>query len=199
MSTQTPGGSVSRIARWAFVGLAVIVMIVGAGCAPSGVNRPRTSAPATATASPTPSQPDTEPAEESWTSPDRAYVEALPVGRLAGAGDPERKALLDALRVVVERDLDQPVKFEVYVLRIGGDFAGFTGRPVTPKGKTIDYLHTRHAPAVEAGAFDDGVLALLQKVDGRWKTIECDIGATDYSGDCWLMQHKVPANLFQND
>jgi hypothetical protein len=194
---RTPGGSVNRTARWALAVFATISLVAGAGCTPSGVKGPATSAPATA--SPAPSQPESETDDASWNSPDRAYVEALPVGRLVGTGDPERKAILDALRIVVERELDQPVEFEVYTLRIGADFAGFSGRPVTPSGKTIDYLQTRYAPAVEAGAFDDGVLALLQQVDGRWRTIECDIGATDYPGDYWLMQYKVPANLFQNE
>lgn len=176
-----------------------LLLLVPLGCTPMGSPKPTPSAPETETVSPQPSAPETEAADDSWDSPDRAYVKALPLGRLIEAGDPERSGILDALRTVVERDLKQPVKFEVYTLRVGGDFAGFSGRPVTLQGKSIDYLKTRHAPAVQAGAFDDGVLALLQKVDGRWKTIECDIGPTDYSGDYWLMQHKVRFNLFRRD
>jgi hypothetical protein len=125
-----------------------------------------------------------------------AYLRGLGKGRSIGEGDPERGPILEALRSTAEHDLGQPVRFIVDRLRIGGGFAALRGRTVRPDGGKINYLKTRHKAAVEAGAFDDQIVALLQKEGGRWSVLECDIGDTDWPGDHWLYQHRVPYDLF---
>jgi hypothetical protein len=119
--------------------------------------------------------------------------------RLLKPGDPERQAVLDAVRVVVEKDLGQRVVFEVRGVKVVSSFAGLQGRPVQPDGDSIDYMRTHYASQVRFGAFDDGVLALLVKRNGRWRVLECEVGMTDYPGEAWLQEHKVPGDVFALD
>lgn len=117
--------------------------------------------------------------------------------RLLKAGDPERKAILDAVRVVVEKDLGQRVVFEVHGVKVVSSFAGLQGRPVQPDGDSIDYSRTHYAS--QGDTFDDAVMALLVKRNGRWRVLECEVGMTDYPGDAWLQKHKVPGDVLASD
>ena len=55
------------------------------------------------------------------------------------AGSPERKAIMDVLRVPVEADLRQKVVFKVQHLRIVGPWALARVVPIRPNGGEIDY------------------------------------------------------------
>jgi ABC-type phosphate transport system substrate-binding protein len=138
----------------------------------------------------------TEVREDADADTINAYVRALPKGRDLVDGDPERTRILDALRPTVERDLGQQVRFVVERLRTGGGFAALRGRSVRPDGGKIDYTKTSYKDAVEAGAFDDQVFALLQMRGDAWTVLKCDIGDTDWPGDHWLYEYEVPYDLF---
>lgn len=107
-------------------------------------------------------------------------------------GSPERKAILDAVRPLAERKIGHKVKFEVTHLKVSGGFAFMMGRPVRTDGKRIDWTKTIYAEAYKAGAFDDGVMALLQKGSKGWKVLEWALGATDYPCEDWVRKHKAP-------
>ena len=191
-----------RIVR-AWLGFAVaLAVLASSACVPApragggSVATPATVAPsAPASASSVPSVAVEADASDA-PNPDRAYVAALPIGRAVPVGDSQWSAILDAVRVVVERDLGQHVRFEVDTLRLDATFAAVSARPVTRNGSRIDYLHTHYAQLFREGTFDDGVLALLRKVDGHWRVIEWALGNTDYPGDYWLHRHHVQVNLF---
>ena len=140
----------------------------------------------------------TDSADDSSSDSSDAEVAARPKGRPVATGDPARSAILDGLRPTVESDLGQRVRFEVETLEVSGDWAGFQGRPVMPDGGRIDYRKTRYSSWIEQGVFDEGIVALLRKRDGRWHVIEYACGHTDAPGSAWLYEHKVPANLFAN-
>lgn len=146
------------------------------------------------TATPVETTSTTRPAEQSLG--DVLHATSL---RSLKSGDPERKAILDAVRVVVEKDLGQRVVFEVDGVKVVSSFAGLRGRPVQPDGDSINYSRTRYASQVKAGAFDDAVMALLVKRNGRWRVLECEVGMTDYPGDAWLQKHKVPGDVLASD
>src|ERR1044072_3902091 len=75
-------------------------------------------------------------------------------------GSSERKALMDALRVPVEKDLNKKVVFKVDHLKVQGDWAFMRGVPQQPNGARMDYRGTAYQQAIKAGFFDDWICAL---------------------------------------
>ena len=110
---------------------------------------------------------------------------------------PERKAIMNALRVPVEKELKQKVIFRIRRLKMQNGWAFLEGVPQQPRGTPVDYTITPHRIAFESGAFDDSILALLRKQAGRWRVVVYDIGSTDYSGDYWQQKYKAPPEIFQ--
>src|SRR6478672_3885184 len=86
-------------------------------------------------------------------------------------GSPERKAILDALRIPVEKRLKQKVIFAADNFNVLGSWAFMGGQPQTPEGGRPDYSHTSYADAVNAGMFDSNIFALLKKTAGTWKVV----------------------------
>jgi hypothetical protein len=111
-------------------------------------------------------------------------------------GSPEYGAILDTLRVPVEQELRQKVLFVVDGIKVQDGYAFVQGRPVQPDGAPIDYSGTVYQEAVEAGAFDDAVFALLRWTDGSWKVLTYDIGATDVSWLPWASDYRAPEAIF---
>lgn len=111
-------------------------------------------------------------------------------------GSAERKAITDALRVPVERKLKQGVIFKIDHLQVQTGWAFLLGTPRRPDGGQIDYRNTPYAEAVKAGAFDDGVVALLHKVGGRWRVVQYVIGATDVPYVDWDRRFHAPSAIF---
>jgi hypothetical protein len=79
---------------------------------------------------------------------------------------PERRAIMNSLRVPVEKELKQKVVFRIRRLNVQNGWAFLDGVPQQPGGKPVNYTVTRHQTAIEAGAFDDGILALLRTEKG---------------------------------
>lgn len=109
---------------------------------------------------------------------------------------PDRKAIMDGLRIPIEKDLKQRVIFQVDHLKMLGNWAFFSGKNLTPSGKRIDYRKTRYKEAMEAGAFDDWSCALLKKEGKKWKVVSYAIGATDVVWDGWYEKYKAPKSIF---
>ena len=111
-------------------------------------------------------------------------------------GSAERKAITDALRVPVERKLKQEVIFKIDHLKVQNGWAFLMGTPRRPDGGQIDYRNTPYAEAQKAGAFDDGVMALLHKVGGQWRVVQYVIGATDVAYLGWDRKFHAPSAIF---
>ena len=111
-------------------------------------------------------------------------------------GSVERKAIVDALRVPVEKQLKQPVIFKIDHLRVQNNWAFLNGRPQNSEGSAIDYTNTVYQEAVDSGAFDDGIVALLRKTNGKWKVVQFVIGATDVPYVDWDKQYHAPKGIF---
>lgn len=109
---------------------------------------------------------------------------------------PERAALMDTLRPVVAKDLEQKVIFVVDLLRVQGNWAFLRGKPRRPTGGRIDYRKTKYREAVKEGAFDDNVHALFQKTGGVWKVVTWGIGATDVPYGGYWKQYGAPKAIF---
>ena len=117
----------------------------------------------------------------------RAYTPA--------AGTPERKAIMDVLRVPVEADLRQKVIFKVQHLRIAGPWALARVVPLRPDGGDINYSKTRYREDMEEGAFDGEGEALLRRDGGGWRLLEWHFGASDTEVPMWLEKYGAPAAL----
>lgn len=108
----------------------------------------------------------------------------------------ERKAILDALRIPVEKQLKQSVVFKIDHFKVQGGWAFLTGVPRNPNGSAVNYKGTIYQEALDAGAFDDGIVALLRNVNGKWRVIQFVIGATDVPYVDWDTEYKAPKAIF---
>src|SRR6185436_20448326 len=84
-------------------------------------------------------------------------------------GSPERKAILDALRVPVERDLKQKIVFVADHFKVQGSWAFVGGRPTTPAGGRPNLKGTAWEDAEDM--FDDNFFGLLRKRNGKWAVV----------------------------
>lgn len=111
-------------------------------------------------------------------------------------GSTERKEILDALRVPIERELKQPIIFAIDNFNVSGNWVFVAGTPRTPGGGRPDYSGTEYADAIEAGAFDNNFFALLKKSAGKWRVVAHQIGCTDVCYATWWKDHRAPKALF---
>jgi hypothetical protein len=130
------------------------------------------------------------------------FVLALPIWAQSNpvtprAGSPERKSIVDALRVPVEKELGTKVVFKIDQVKVQDGWAFLLGRPQQPDGKRIDYRGTPYEEARKAGAFDDGICALLNKKGDNWRVVVYVIGATDVPYVEWDKEYKAPAEIFK--
>lgn len=109
---------------------------------------------------------------------------------------PERVALMDTLRPIVAKDLEQKVIFVVDLLRVQGNWAFMRGKPRRPSGGRIDYRKTKYRDAVKDGMFDDNVHALFQRTGATWKVVTWGIGNTDVPYGGYWKQYGAPKGIF---
>lgn len=165
---------------FAVCGLAVILASAAVGCTPAS----NSSEPARPAGTTTTSETTTPSAAEQPHTP--------------AAGSKERKAVLAALRTPVERDLAQPVTFKINRIRVQGDFAFVDAVPRKKNGKAINYKKTRYASLVNAGTFDDGIVALLKRNStSGWFVQIYAVGATDAPQVAWPQQYGAPPALVE--
>jgi hypothetical protein len=111
-------------------------------------------------------------------------------------GSLERKAILDALRMPVERDLKQPIVFVPDNFKVQGTWAFISGTPQSPGGGAPNYGGTKFAQAENEGAFDNNFFALLRKTGGKWKVTTYAIGCTDVCFADWWQRYRAPKAIF---
>ena len=130
--------------------------------------------------------------------PTPAIAAGAAAARDVGAADPLRKALLDALRPTIERDLGQKrLSFVVRTLRTQDHWAFADVAPRTSGGRAIDFRKTRHAERLRLGMLDDDTIyALLKRSDGLWRVVAFAVGPTDVAWDGWDDEYGAPKSLF---
>jgi hypothetical protein len=111
-------------------------------------------------------------------------------------GSAERKAILNALRVPVEKDLKQKIVFVADDLNVSGNWAFVGGQPQTPEGGEPDYRGTRYWEAKQAEIFDNNFFAILKRTAGKWKVVKYLIGCTDVCYLDWRRTYKAPKEIF---
>jgi hypothetical protein len=111
-------------------------------------------------------------------------------------GTPERKAIMDAMRVPVEKALKKKVVFKVDHIKMQNGWAFLYGVPQQPNGKKMDYRGTQWEQAIKDGMFDDNFCGLLRKESGKWKVKTWRIGMTDVAWIGWDKEYKAPKGIF---
>ena len=111
-------------------------------------------------------------------------------------GTPERTAILDALRVPVERALKQKIVFVAENFNVLGNWAFLGGQPQNPAGGQPDYSRTEYARVKREGMFDNNFFAILKKTAGKWKVVTYRIGCTDVCYADWWRRYKAPKAIF---
>jgi hypothetical protein len=111
-------------------------------------------------------------------------------------GTPLRAAILDAVRARVISEVGGPVEFVVDDMRVIGEWAFVQLRPQRPGGAPIPFVYSRYQGAIDAGAFDPGVFALLRDTPAGWLVYEYSLGATDVPWIGWAGLYPVPAELW---
>lgn len=111
-------------------------------------------------------------------------------------GSPVRKAVLDALRIPVERELKQKVVFSVDTMKVQGAWAFANGSPLNTNNETPNYRGTRYQEAIDSEAFDNNFQALLKKTGSKWKVVTYAIGCTDVCWYGWWTKYKAPKSIF---
>ncbi len=111
-------------------------------------------------------------------------------------GSPERKAILDALRILVEKELKQKIVFVTDNFKVQGTWAFISGTPQTPDGSRPDYRKTIYWEAVKSDAFDNNFFALLRRTTGKWRVVTKAIGCTDVCYADWWRTQKAPKAIF---
>ena len=107
-------------------------------------------------------------------------------------GSAERKAILDALRVPVERELNQKIVFATDEFNVLAYWAFVSGEPQASNGGEPDYRGTKYGEAYGEGAFDNNFFALLKKTGGKWRVVTFAIGCTDVCYSDWAKRFKAP-------
>jgi hypothetical protein len=111
-------------------------------------------------------------------------------------GSPLRATILDAVRPMVEAEVGKPVEFVVTAVRVLGEWAFVDLRPQRPGGAPIEFVYSRYRAAVDAGAFDNAVVALLRNTPRGWLVYQYALGATDVAWYGWWMRYPVPEQVF---
>jgi hypothetical protein len=126
-----------------------------------------------------------------------AIAPAVAEIQIPGKGSPLRAAILDTVRPIVEAEVGKPVEFVVTTIRVLGEWAFVIAEPQRKGGGRIEYAYTRYQDAVDAGAFDNQVIALLRQTPGGWLVYGYSLGATDVPWEEWRQAYPVPPELFQ--
>jgi hypothetical protein len=111
-------------------------------------------------------------------------------------GSAERTAILNALRIPVEKELKQKIQFSVQEFKSNGTWAFMSGEPQNMNGGRPNYRGTEYQEAIDAGIFDDNFFALLKKAGGKWKVVTYAIGCTDVCYATWWKDYKAPKAVF---
>lgn len=112
-------------------------------------------------------------------------------------GSPERTAILNALRIPVEKELKQKIQFSIETLKSNGAWAFLSGSPQNMKGGEPNYKGTEYQDAIDADMFGNNIFALLKKTGKTWKVVKYEIGCTDVCYEPWSANYKAPKAIFR--
>ena len=108
----------------------------------------------------------------------------------------ERRAVMDAARVPMLRELGQKVIFLVKELRTDGEWCFLMAEPLRPDGSKLDWYSTRFANDWANDAMSDVVMVLMRRRASDWQVVDYVIGPTDVHWYNWITSYGLPEGLF---
>lgn len=111
-------------------------------------------------------------------------------------GSEERQAIMNALRVPVEKELKQEIIFAPNHIKVLGNWAFISGEPLNKTGKRPNYNGTAYAEDIENGVFDNNFFALLKRTGNAWKVTTYALGCTDVCYLDWNKKYNAPKEIF---
>ena len=109
-------------------------------------------------------------------------------------GSPERKQMLDVLRIPVEKALKQKVIFVVSHMKVQGTWAFVSGEPQNTSGGRVDLKGTAWEGSEDL--FDNNFFGLLRKRSGKWTVTTHALGCTDVCYSHWWAKYRAPKTIF---
>lgn len=113
-----------------------------------------------------------------------------------GRGSAERRAIMDAARGPVSRELGQTVIFVVQTLRTDGNWAYLQAEPRNPDGSAVNWYNTPFARDWANDMMSDVIMVLLRRDGGGFIVVDYVIGPTDVYWYGWLGTYGLPEALF---
>lgn len=113
------------------------------------------------------------------------------------AETPERKQVLDALRIPVAQELKQDIIFKVDHYKAEGDWAFVSASPKNKDGGAPNWKITKYQKFIDNGDFEDGIYALLKKTGGKWTVVTYLMNCHDVCYLNWAEDYKAPQSLFK--
>ncbi|MDJ0514162.1 MAG: hypothetical protein QNJ62_12040 [Methyloceanibacter sp.] len=113
-----------------------------------------------------------------------------------GVSTSERKAILNALRKPIVRELGQGVRFVIERLSVCRGWAFVEATPQSSTGEAVDWSISSYADAVKHDACGGYVHALLVRRSGQWRVRHYQICATDVPYVSWAKEFGAPTQLF---
>lgn len=108
----------------------------------------------------------------------------------------ERKAIMDAARIPISRDIGQTVIFVVDILRTDSKWAYLQAVPHQLGGAPLDWNRTAFRDAWANDAMSDVVMVLLARRGQHWAVVDYVIGPTDVHWYTWVSYYNLPETLF---
>ena len=112
-------------------------------------------------------------------------------------GSTERTAILNALRVPVEKELKQKIQFTTNIFNSNGTWAFIGGEPQSESGGKPNYKGTEYEDSIGADNADNNIYALLKKTKGKWTVVKYLIGCSDACYEGWWTEYKAPKSVFK--
>lgn len=111
-------------------------------------------------------------------------------------GDPDRKAIINAVRPTIQSEIGGQIEFVVDILRTNGSWAYLQATPQRPGGAPIDWSKTKFAKDWDEDMMTDVVMALVRRHGARWRLEDHVLGPTDVYWTWWVTSRNVPESLF---
>jgi len=108
----------------------------------------------------------------------------------------ERKAVMDAAREPMLRELGQKVIFLVKTLRTDGQWCFLMAEPLQPNGNKLDWYSTPYANDWAKDAMSDLIMVLMRRQGSGWQVVDYVIGPTDVHWYNWIDGYGLPERLF---
>lgn len=116
---------------------------------------------------------------------------------IPGKDSAERKAILNALRVSVEKELKQKISFKIDTFNVQGAWAFLSGEPQNAAGTDQpNYKRTIYQKAIDEEMFDNNFFAVMKKSGKQWTVITYAIGCTDVCYMTWAEDYNAPKAIF---